>query len=91
MAAKLQPVTAETLRACREDAPGAIRGYKRVVYALAAIIIPLSIYSFVCTALSNSASWSFHEVCHDASRIAFSQVMKNEKRECAVAFLKAAV
>ena len=54
LAAKLHPVTAETLRACREDAPGAIRGYKRVVYALAAIIIPLSIYSFVCTALSNS-------------------------------------
>ena len=54
LAAKLQPVTAETLRACREDAPGAIRGYKRVVYALAAIIIPLSIYSFVCTAISNS-------------------------------------
>src|SRR5271156_4814222 len=54
LAAKLQPVTAETLRACREDAPGAIRGYKREVYALAAIIIPLSIYSFVCTAISNS-------------------------------------
>jgi len=36
--------------------------------------------------------WEFVHVCiDDASRIAFSQVMKDEKKECAVAFLKAAV
>ena len=36
--------------------------------------------------------WEYVHVCiDDASRIAFSQVMKNEKRQCAVAFLKAAV
>ena len=36
--------------------------------------------------------WEFVHVCiDDASRIAFSQIMKNEKRGCAVAFLKAAV
>jgi transposase InsO family protein len=36
--------------------------------------------------------WEYVHVCiDDASRIAFSQVMKNEKKECAVAFLKAAV
>ena len=36
--------------------------------------------------------WEYVHVCiDDASRIAFSQVMKNEKRGCAVAFLKAAV
>jgi transposase InsO family protein len=36
--------------------------------------------------------WEYVHVCiDDASRIAFSQVMKNEKRGCAIAFLKAAV
>jgi len=36
--------------------------------------------------------WEYVHVCiDDASRIAFSQVMKNEKRGCAVAFLKAAI
>jgi len=54
LAAKLRPVTAETLRACRDDAKGAIRLYRRIVYALAAIIIPLSVLSFICTGISNS-------------------------------------
>ncbi len=36
--------------------------------------------------------WEYVHVCiDDASRIAFTQVLKNEKRGCAVAFLKAAV
>ena len=36
--------------------------------------------------------WEYVHVCiDDASRIAFSQVMKNEKRQCAIAFLKAGV
>jgi len=36
--------------------------------------------------------WEYVHVCiDDASRIAFSQVMKNEKKGCAVAFLKTAV
>jgi transposase InsO family protein len=36
--------------------------------------------------------WEFVHVCiDDASRIAFSQVMKDERQGCAVAFLKAAV
>jgi transposase InsO family protein len=36
--------------------------------------------------------WEFVHVCiDDASRIAFSQVMKDEKQGCAIAFLKAAV
>ena len=37
------------------------------------------------------ASDAVHVCIDDASRIAFSQVMKNEKKGCAVAFLKAAV
>jgi Transposase and inactivated derivatives len=36
--------------------------------------------------------WEFVHVCiDDASRIAFSQVMRDEKKGCAVAFLRAAV
>jgi len=36
--------------------------------------------------------WEFVHVCvDDNSRIAFSQVLENEKKECAVAFLEAAV
>src|SRR6516225_6666326 len=36
--------------------------------------------------------WEYVHVCiDDASRIAFSQVMKNEKKGCAVTFLKAAI
>jgi transposase InsO family protein len=36
--------------------------------------------------------WEYVHVCiDDASRIAFSQVMQNEKKGCAVAFLKAAI
>src|SRR5438046_1222522 len=36
--------------------------------------------------------WEFVHVCiDDASRVAFSQVMENEKQGCAIAFLKAAI
>jgi hypothetical protein len=54
LAGKLLPVTAETLRACREDADDAISSYKRIVVWLAAFIIPLSMISFIYTAISNS-------------------------------------
>ena len=41
---------------------------------------------------SRGAGWEFVHVCiDDASRIAFSQILPNEKRQSAVAFLKAAV
>lgn len=41
---------------------------------------------------SRGIGWEFVHVCiDDASRIAFSKVMKNERKSCAVAFLKAAV
>lgn len=54
LAAKLHPVTAETLRACREEAHDTIRGYKHIVYWLAAFIIPLSMISFISTGISNT-------------------------------------
>ena len=46
------------------------------------------------TAQSNSrgVGWEYVHVCiDDASRVAFSKIMKTERGRCAVAFLKAAV
>ncbi|MBI5263584.1 MAG: IS481 family transposase [Bradyrhizobium sp.] len=41
---------------------------------------------------SREAGWEFVHVCiDDASRVAFSKIMKDERKESAVAFLKAAV
>ena len=41
---------------------------------------------------SRGVGWEFVHVCiDDASRVAFSKVMKSERQGCAVAFLKAAV
>jgi transposase InsO family protein len=41
---------------------------------------------------NRSAGWEFvHVAIDDASRIAFSRVMKSERKACAIAFLKAAV
>jgi transposase InsO family protein len=43
-------------------------------------------------ATSRGSGWEFVHVCiDDASRIAFSRIMKTERKACAVAFLKAAV
>jgi hypothetical protein len=56
LASTLHPVTAETLRGCREDADVAIRSYKRIVYWLAGFIIPLSMVSFIYTSISNTIS-----------------------------------
>ena len=54
LAAKLHPVTAETLRACRDEADETIANYKRIVYWLAAFIVPLSMISFIYTSISNT-------------------------------------
>jgi transposase InsO family protein len=41
---------------------------------------------------SRGVGWEYVHVCiDDASRVAFSRIMKTERRSCAVAFLKAAV
>jgi transposase InsO family protein len=41
---------------------------------------------------SRGVGWEFvHVAIDDASRLAFSKVMKNERQGCAIAFLKAAV
>lgn len=54
LAASLHPVTAETLRACREEAMDAIRSYKRISFWLAGFIIPVSMISFIMAGISNS-------------------------------------
>jgi hypothetical protein len=53
LAAKLKPVTAETLRACREDAHDAIAGYKRIALYLASFVFILSFFSFISAGISS--------------------------------------
>ena len=53
LAAKLKPVTAETLRACREDAHKAISSYKNIALPLAFIVVVLSFISFISAGISN--------------------------------------
>ena len=61
LAAKLHPVTAETLRACREEARTVIRRYEIWVVLLAAIILPISIFSAVYTGISNAINTQIKE------------------------------
>lgn len=61
LAAKLHPVTAETLRACREEARSVIRRYEICVILLAAIILPISIFSAVYTGISNAINAQIKE------------------------------
>ena len=56
LAMLVHPVTAETLRACREQAYATIRNYRSMACALAVIILPLSMISFVYTGLSNAVT-----------------------------------
>lgn len=51
LAAKVRPVTAESLRACQEPT---VRQYWRVAIALAIVIVPFSLVSFVTSALSDA-------------------------------------
>jgi hypothetical protein len=51
LAVKLHPVTPETLKACREEARGAIKLYTRIVYLLAIILVPISILSAISTGI----------------------------------------
>jgi hypothetical protein len=56
LAAKLKPVTADSLKECA-DGPSVrafIRGYKRVAISLAVFIIPFSVVTFVTSAISDA-------------------------------------
>ncbi|MGA7413300.1 MAG: hypothetical protein WBW33_22690 [Bryobacteraceae bacterium] len=54
LAARLRPVTAESLKACEADARSTVRHDLRVAIWLAAFIVPFSLASFVATAISNT-------------------------------------
>lgn len=54
LAARLKPVTAESLKACEADARSTVRHDLRVAIWLAAFIVPFSLASFVATAISNT-------------------------------------
>ncbi len=54
LAAKVHPVTGETLRACQSKARAQIRKYTWIAVGLAALIVPLSMISFITAGISNS-------------------------------------
>jgi len=54
LAARLKPVTADSLEACEAAAKSTVRHHLRVAIWLAAFIVPFSLASFVATAISNT-------------------------------------
>ena len=54
LAARLRPVTAESLKAFHDDTRPTVRTYLRIAIMLACVIVPVSIASFITTALSNT-------------------------------------
>jgi hypothetical protein len=54
LAARLRPVTAESLKAYRTDTRATVHTYLWIAIALACVIVPVSIASFVSSALSNA-------------------------------------
>ena len=54
LAARLKPVTAESLKACSDEERHQVRGYFGWAMCLAAIIVPFSLASFVASGLSDA-------------------------------------
>jgi len=54
LAARLKPVTAESLKACSDNTRPTVRNYWTVAICLAAVIFPFSLASFVGSAISNA-------------------------------------
>ena len=54
LAARLRPVTAESLRAYHSDTRATVHTYLRIAIILACVIVPVSLASFVSSALSNA-------------------------------------
>ena len=52
LSAALQPVTAKTLRACKEEADRTVRTYRRIAIVLGLFLLVSSIFSFVTSRLS---------------------------------------
>ena len=54
LSAKLQPVSAKTLRACKDDADKQVRKYRRIAIALGVFLLVSSIFSFMTSRLSTA-------------------------------------
>src|SRR5262245_1993794 len=54
LAAKLKPVTAESLKACSSDSSHTLRDYWIVAICLAIFIVPVSVATFVTSAISEA-------------------------------------
>lgn len=54
LSARLKPVTAESLKACNKDAKRTVSGYYVVAICLAAVIVPVSVATFITSAISNA-------------------------------------
>jgi hypothetical protein len=54
LAARLKPVTAESLKACRGETRSTVRQYWLVAICLAVVIVPFSLASFVASAISGA-------------------------------------
>jgi hypothetical protein len=54
LSAKLQPVSAKTLRACQNDANGTVKKYRRIAIALGLFLLVSSIVSFMTSRLSTA-------------------------------------
>lgn len=52
LSAALQPVTAKTLRACKDEADRTVKTYRRVAIVLGIFLLVSSVFSFVTTRLS---------------------------------------
>jgi len=54
LSAKLQPVSAKTLRACHDDADRTVKKYRRIAIALGLFLLVSSIFSFATSRLSTA-------------------------------------
>ena len=54
LSAKLQPVSAKTLRACQDDANRTVKKYRRIAIALGVFLLVSSIVSFMTSRLSTA-------------------------------------
>jgi hypothetical protein len=62
LAAKVKPVTAETLRASRDDARRAITHYRAAVFSLVAFTIPLTLISYIPTEIAAKINADIYSV-----------------------------
>jgi hypothetical protein len=84
LASLVHPVTAETLRACREQAHRTISNYRRMACCLAILIIPLSMITFIYTGLSNAVTADL-AIANTLTVNLHAQLTTNDSQAAAVA------